>query len=126
MPAGKSLRVLLVEDEVLIRLSTADMLAELGHTVIEAGNAEDALTLLAGNGADLLLTDIGLPRISGAELAAEARKKLPNLPVIFASGYGGAAGRDGRTIDGAVVLPKPFDGDQLLSALAKATAPQQF
>jgi signal transduction histidine kinase len=120
-PGQKSLRVLLVEDEALIRLSTADMLMELGHIVIEAGNAEEALNLLDGEDVDLLLTDLGLPQISGAELARETRKRFPNIPVIFASGYSGAVDGDGRTIENAVVLPKPFDDRQLSSAIAKAT-----
>jgi CheY-like chemotaxis protein len=123
-PANKSLRILLVEDEMLIRMSTAEMLAEMGHTVFEAGDAEEALSLLDGKGADLLLTDLGLPRISGAELARAARKRFPNMPVIFASGYGGTNGGDDRAIADAVILPKPFDGRQLIAALAKATNSQ--
>lgn len=118
----KPLRILLVEDEMLIRLATAEMLAELGHAVIEAGDTEEALKLLDANGADLLLTDIGLPRMSGAELAAEARKKLPDLPVIFASGYSSTKGHDDPMVDGAVILSKPFDTLQLISALDRATA----
>jgi CheY-like chemotaxis protein len=120
--ANKSLRILLVEDEMLIRLSTAEMLAEMGHTVIEAGDADEALQLLYGQGADLLLTDVGLPRISGAELARETRKRFPTIPVIFASGYTSVA--DGGAIENAVVLTKPFDERQLVSALAKATGSQ--
>lgn len=119
-PGNKSLRILLVEDEMLIRLATAEMFAELGHTVIEAGDAEEALKLLDENNADLLFTDIGLPRISGAELAAEVRKKLPDLPIIFASGYSGTTERDDPMMDGAVILSKPFDTRQLVSALDQA------
>jgi signal transduction histidine kinase len=115
-----SLRVLLVEDEMLIRMATAEMLAEQGHTVIEAADGVEALKLLDGQGADLLLTDVGLPRMSGAQLALEVRKKFPGLPVIFASGYGTAAHGEGHTITDAVILPKPFDERQLSSALAKA------
>jgi CheY-like chemotaxis protein len=107
---------------MLIRMSTAEMLTEQGHTVIEASDADEALKLLDGQGADLLLTDLGLPRISGAELAREARKKFPMLPIIFASGYAATANGEGHTIAEAVMLPKPFNERQLSSAVAKATA----
>ncbi|HEY3636505.1 MAG TPA: response regulator [Rhizomicrobium sp.] len=115
---GKPLRVLLVEDEVLIRMSTAEMLADLGHTVIEAGNAEEALTLVGEQDVDLLLTDIGLPQVSGTELAQEIRKSRPDIVVVFASGYGRPAEEGG--MEGAVVLPKPFSDRELAAALAQA------
>jgi CheY-like chemotaxis protein len=121
---NKSLRILLVEDEMLIRISTADMLTELGHIVLEAGDAHEALKLLDGQVADLLLTDLGLPQISGAKLAQELRMKFPKIPVIFASGYAAAPGGEESMIEDAVILAKPFDERQLSAALAKATAPK--
>src|SRR6185312_9222050 len=95
-PAGR-LRVLLVEDDALIRMSAADMLSNLGHSVIEAGNASEALALLEAHAVDIMLTDIGLPGMSGSELAARASERLPGLRIVFASGRDelpGAASED--------------------------------
>ena len=70
-PAGRPRRVLLVEDEVVLRMSTTDMLERLGCFVAGVGSGEQALELLARGGSfDLLLTDLGLPGMSGEELAA--------------------------------------------------------
>jgi CheY-like chemotaxis protein len=85
VPPGR-LRVLLVEDDALIRMSAADMLGNLGHSVIEAGNAGEALALLEAHAIDVMLTDIGLPGLSGSELAARAAQRVPGLRVVFASG----------------------------------------
>ena len=72
-------RVLLVEDEVVLRMSTTDMLERLGCSVAGVGSGEQALELLARDGGfDLLLTDLGLPGMSGEELAAEVRRRFPS------------------------------------------------
>ena len=70
----RSLRVLLVEDDAMIRMSTTDMLATLGHKVEEAASAHGALELLENGTFDVLLTDVGLPGMSGSELADQAIK----------------------------------------------------
>jgi CheY-like chemotaxis protein len=82
-------RVLFVEDEVVLRMSTVDMLERLGCLVAAVGSGEQALDLLDKGGRfDLLLTDLGLPGMSGEELASEVRRRFADLPVIVASGYG--------------------------------------
>ncbi len=83
-PAG--LKVLLVEDDFLIRSNTAEMLAELGHHVVEAANGEAALAELRAAKIDVLITDIGLPDIDGGELARRAVQLKPELAVVFATG----------------------------------------
>ena len=70
---------LLVDDEELVRMSTADMLIELGFDVVEAGSAEDALQLLkTGTMPNLLITDHLMPGMNGADLAREARVIKPD------------------------------------------------
>jgi DNA-binding response OmpR family regulator len=86
--AARPIRLLLVEDEFLIRLTLAEALADAGYEVMEAETADEALTLLqADDSIRLLLTDIQLPgRLDGLELVARARDGRPSLPVIYMTG----------------------------------------
>ncbi len=120
--AEDGLRVLLVEDDALIRMTTEEMLVSLGHTVIEAADAEDALAAVDGDEAvDVLMTDISLPGLSGEQLAARLRQRLPGLPVVFASGYDRPAERLSPDKAGpAVHLSKPYDVATLKDALRTA------
>ena len=113
------LRVLLVEDDALIRLSTADMLESLGYSVVEASTALDALAVLDDQPVDVLVTDIGLPGMSGGQLAEQACLKMPGLQVVFASGQDHIPGLNGA-ITSAVQLRKPYDQAALADALTKA------
>nr|WP_277923757.1 PAS domain-containing sensor histidine kinase [Sphingomonas sp. TREG-RG-20F-R18-01] len=86
-------KVLLVDDEELVRMSTADMLMDLGFDVTEAGSAEEALRLVdEGERPDILVTDHLMPGMSGAELARALRAKITELPVLIVSGYAEAEG----------------------------------
>lgn len=90
LPAGT---VLLVDDEPLVRASTADMLSELGLKVIEAASGKEALAMLAAEAQiDLIVTDHLMPMMTGAELAANVRRKRPDLPILLVSGYADLAG----------------------------------
>lgn len=118
MDQGKPLSVLLVEDEVLIRMSTADILETQGHEVVEATNGPEALAILADRPVDVLLADIGLPGMSGTELAVEARKMLPGLPTIFATGHHDIPGLAELGLSDAILLTKPFNDEALEHAVA--------
>jgi len=109
--------VLLVDDEKFVRLSTADMLTELGFQVAEASSAEEALALINREGArfDLLVTDHLMPGMTGIELARAARARHPGLPALLISGYA-----EGEGIDpGLPRLTKPFRADELATCLAQ-------
>jgi PAS domain S-box-containing protein len=81
-------RILLVDDDVLIAMSTAGMLEDLGHEVIEANSGASALEALQGNAdVDLMITDFAMPGMNGAQLAEEVRRRLPSLPILLATGY---------------------------------------
>lgn len=111
---GRAKRVLLVEDEVLLRMSTTDMLERLGCSVDGVGSGEAALELLAREGGyDLLVTDVGLPGMSGEELAVKVRQQYPTLPVVIASGYG----RPGLQGEGVQFISKPYSSVDLQQAL---------
>lgn len=116
VPASRQLVVLVCEDEVLIRMSTVDMLEELGHRVIESGSGQETLELLASQTVDLLMADIGLPDMTGTALAERVRNISQGLPVIFATGHSHVKGAepDERTL----VLVKPFGTEELKAAIA--------
>ncbi len=115
--AGRPRRVLLVEDEVVLRMSTTDMLEQLGCFVAGVGTGEQALELLAQGGSfDLLVTDLGLPGINGEELANRVRRQFPRLPVVIASGYG----RSGVQGEGLQFISKPYSAVDLQQALDHA------
>ena len=110
---------LLVDDEELVRLSTADMLNELGYAVIEAGSAEDALEFLrSGKDFDILITDHLMPGMNGTDLARAIRTAKPDVPVLIVSGY---AEREGIEAD-LPRLTKPFRKDELAESLAQLSA----
>lgn len=76
-------------------MSNVDMIEELGHTVLEAGSAEDALVALEQGPVDVILTDVGLPSVSGIELARQVRDRWPAIKIVFASGDDTAVQRAG-------------------------------
>ncbi|MEP3436286.1 MAG: PAS domain-containing protein [Hoeflea sp.] len=114
-PDGK-LTVLLVEDEALIRFNTADILEEMGHAVIEAGTAAEALKAAGANDFDILVTDVGLPDMKGGELARKVRELKPGVGIVFATGESQIP--DGADAN-AVLLTKPYSDESLKAALEK-------
>lgn len=110
--------VLIVEDEPLILMSTVDMVSDLGHVVHEAVSAEEALTVMETERIDILLTDVGLPGMSGIELAQQVRQRWPLVRIVFASGDDRAKLASG--IEDAFQLSKPFTMDGLSAVLSKA------
>ena len=114
---GPPLSLLLVDDEDLVRIGTAEMLREMGHRVSEAASGTEALASLAtGLAVDLVLTDYMMPRMNGGELAARIRELRPELPVLVVTGYAGG--------DLQINLPqlaKPFRQADLAAALAELT-----
>jgi CheY-like chemotaxis protein len=89
LPKGSE-TVLLAEDEEVIRAYITLILRDLGYRVIEAANGEQALRLLRGACGlkiDLLLTDLVMPKMNGNELAYRIRELLPQVKVLFCSGY---------------------------------------
>ncbi len=80
--------ILLVDDDELVRPVAAALVAELGHTVIQAVSGEAALEVLRGpHQVDVLMTDLAMPGMGGMELALIAQTIRPNLPVLYTSAY---------------------------------------
>jgi signal transduction histidine kinase/CheY-like chemotaxis protein len=105
--AGRPATILIVEDDPEVRKTSIAMLHELGHQILIARNAAEALALLqAGNPIDILFTDVVMPGgMSGVELANQALARSPALKVLITTGYPGHA--ELLRSDFAV-LPKPF------------------
>jgi PAS domain S-box-containing protein len=114
-PTPSQQRVLLVEDNALIRMASADMLADLGYTVVEAASAEEALPLLENGKIDILVTDLGLPGMSGEEFCRTVRQRWAKMGIVFATGanHGPDLGDSSRT----ALLPKPHGLEDLKKAL---------
>jgi DNA-binding response OmpR family regulator len=112
------MRILAVEDDALILMSLAEMLEDLGHVVLRARSAREALALLAEEQIDLLLTDVGLASMSGVDLALEAVRQKPQLAIVFATGHTAlAAHKAHRELARAILLPKPFSKTSLAAAI---------
>jgi two-component system cell cycle sensor histidine kinase/response regulator CckA len=108
--------ILLVEDEAPVRMFGARALRNKGYTVLEADSGEAALDVInaARQQIDLLITDVVMPRMDGPTLTKQVRGRLPNLKVIYISGYAEDAFRSNIGAD-INFLPKPFSLRQLAS-----------
>ncbi len=106
--------ILLVEDEAMVRAVAERALARQGYTVLTAENGEAALELLEKSGKpDLLISDVVMPTMDGPTMVRHARKKYPDLKIIFMSGYAEEQLRKSIDIDKVAFLPKPFSVQQL-------------
>lgn len=108
--------VLVVDDDSLVLNNTVAMLEDLGHTVLPATSAEEALAIFERNGGiDLIIADHAMPYMTGAQLASILRTRAPNLPVIVATGY---AELPAALSKGLIKLAKPFSAAQLVRAMS--------
>jgi CheY-like chemotaxis protein len=119
-PAGAPLRILLVDDEPTVREALADTLVEDGHAVVQAPSGPEALARLGeGAAVDLVLTDLGMPEMTGWDVARAVRQRWPGLPIGLVTGWAVAlemSDEERRGVD--FVLAKPYTVETLRSALA--------
>ena len=120
----RPLKVLLVDDHDGVRTTTAALLRDLGHSVVEASDGAGVLSLLRSDPhcCELLITDYAMPHVSGAEVIRQARALRPGLPAVIITGYADAQSISRRPED-VLVLAKPFTADQLTGAIA-ASVPE--
>lgn len=109
-------RVLLVEDEALLRLMAKEELSDLGFTVTASSDADDALAILgSGDEFDILVTDIRMPgSIDGWELARRVKAMRPGMGIIYVSGY---PGEIHDPLPGSHFVKKPYRLAELETAL---------
>jgi CheY-like chemotaxis protein/anti-sigma regulatory factor (Ser/Thr protein kinase) len=118
--AGRQGRILLVDDEPLVRAGTAELLTELGYEIVPAVSATEALDRLRGAEViDAMITDYMMPVMNGAALIAEVRKSLPLLPIVLITGY---TTPDLDVPENIVRLAKPFRQKHLAESLDAAFA----
>ena len=110
--------VMLVDDDELVRLSTADMLQDLGYKVIEARSGDEALQMIkSGTTFDLLVTDHLMPGMNGTDLARVVQATIPGVPVLLISGYAETAGIE----PSLPRLAKPFRKGELAESLVSVS-----
>lgn len=100
-------------------MATIDMLQELGHEGVTACNAASAIAIAERNPPDAMLTDVNLPDMDGQKLAEEMRRRIPGLPVVFATGYRLTIPGDVTAAGPTTVLSKPFLMRELAEALRR-------
>jgi len=109
-------RILLVDDEGIVRESIRLLLSMDNHTVVEANNGVEALYLFTRAEFDLVVTDFQIPFMKGSELAARIKQLLPRQPILMITGHAEKPGPD-NPVD--AVLDKPFNLNQLRAAMAR-------
>lgn len=116
-PLGLRFNILLVDDNIAVRTTTAALLRDLGHAVIEAAEGEEAINLFRVDPAaiDIVVSDYAMPRFSGTDLVRQIRAIRPKMPALIVTGYA----EEAISADVAV-LSKPFDAEQLSAFLGRA------
>lgn len=110
--------ILIVEDELLVRLFATDALEDEGFEVLQAGDAQQALAIIDTGPVAAMVIDMGLPDQSGDQLAARVRERYPTLPLLIASGRTERELKEHFAHDAQVqILVKPYTAPMLVSAL---------
>ncbi|HTU02717.1 MAG TPA: GAF domain-containing protein, partial [Candidatus Sulfotelmatobacter sp.] len=123
-PAGSALsrRVLLIDDDPMVRETIAGLLRAGGHIVTEAGGGAEGLRTLADGIPDIVITDLGMPELTGWDVARKIKAAHPKLPIILLTGWGEQA-RDDSSADARAqvdrILGKPVRLDDLLRAVGQ-------
>ena len=114
------MKVLIVEDDELVREMAVESLMDAGFEVVEAATAEEALARCEEHVADILFTDIRLPgSLDGWDVAEQCRETNPRLPVIYATGFSHVRP---RPVPGSVWFQKPYRTEQVVNAIRDLSA----
>lgn len=126
VPEGGGESVLVVEDDPSVRLLVVEVLKDLGYSATEAIDGEKAILALGKDTRfDLMISDVGLPGMNGRQLAELAREIVPNLKVLFITGYAAnATNKSAFLAEGMDMITKPFDLEQLARKIQEMLAQQ--
>lgn len=118
--SGSKTRILVIDDEFVIRSFLQEILVFSGYEADTAATAKDGLALFGQNPYDLVVSDLGLPEISGWEVAKAVKSANPQVPVILLSGWGIEL-EDARIKECGIdlVLSKPCQMDEILTAVGR-------
>jgi CheY-like chemotaxis protein len=124
LPAPRSLNILLVDDDELLRASVPSLLGMLGHRVEAVDGGRSAMDRLIGGGLwDLVILDMNMPEMSGLETLRQIRALWPRLPVLLATGFLGSDGEAAVAADPyTFAITKPFSLDEIQQKLAHMAA----
>ena len=115
-------RVLVAEDDPLVRAMLERLLVELGYSVRSARHGQEALDLALGSSEpfDLVITDVRMPKMSGPELGRRLEERWPGIPVLYVSGYDVEVATGPSTAHRRqAFLKKPFDPDEIALRIAR-------
>jgi CheY-like chemotaxis protein len=116
-------QLLLIDDEEPVRTTIASLLRAVGYTVIDADSGDQGLACLMGGSVDLVITDLGMPGMTGWEVAERIKATHPSLPVILLTGWGHQIPDTIRERDAVdMVLAKPVRLVDLQDAISRVTA----
>jgi CheY-like chemotaxis protein len=119
-PPVRALRCLVVDDEPSVRAVIADMLESAGHTVVQLGDGGEAISRVAAEPFDLVVTDLAMPRVSGWQVARAVKQLSPRVPVFLVTGFGVELTTEERRAHGIdLVLVKPLEIQDILDAVAE-------
>ena len=116
--------VLVVEDDPNARKLLTHMLSAAGHKIVETDDGDEAIRLLDAQRFDLVITDLGLPNITGSGIIMHAHAKWPQLPVILITGYLGKTAAQQLLNEYVEYIPKPLDRDRLLATVDRFVSKQ--
>ena len=115
------MKVLIADDDQVIRALLGDMLVDLGHAVVQAGNGAEAVELAARERPDAVILDFLMPKLSGLDALKAMRDRGLRMPAVLLTAISDASLRDLEDFDGPdAVLEKPFKKRSIEKALAKA------
>ena len=121
----KKARILIIDDDLNIRMTLSDILTSQGHRVIEIAQAQEGVDIIQKKNPDLLITDLGMPDLTGWEVAKAAKKINPQLPVILITGWDVPLQEkplQKRGVD--AILTKPFQFDRLIELVDSLIEPK--
>ena len=115
-------RVLVVDDEELVRDLTALVLRRAGYDVVSTASAREALELVETHSIDLIVSDVVMPDLTGIELLAEMQERRPDLPVVLVTGGSPDPDRTTNVLElgASAIVFKPYTHAQLRDAVAAA------
>jgi CheY-like chemotaxis protein len=122
LPSGPTgARILIIDDDPLAGETLSALLQTLGHEAVVAAGGEEGIRLLEADRFDLLLTDLGMPGMSGWDVAQAAKERLPRLPVVLVTGWGDQIDPARLAVTGVdMMLTKPYTLPDLLIGLSHA------
>lgn len=126
-PDGKIMaKIVLIDDEPLIRSVVADVLKHAGHAVALAADGKEGVALLRSCAADLVITDLVMPEMEGIELIRQLRREFPALKIVAISGAGDSDAylKAARILGAHATLAKPFTAGGLLTVVNAVIEPR--